>query len=84
MLITSNKCNNQIDIPYFGPLPNIELDPHTWPCIVGCNEVLNSRFPNAIRTHGIAIGVSPVLCCGVPIFQPALHGVSQQLRRLLV
>jgi hypothetical protein len=54
------KCNNQIETAYFGPLPYIELDPHTWPFIVGCNEDLNSRFPNAIRMHNCnAGGIEP-------------------------
>jgi hypothetical protein len=42
----ANKCNNPIETVYFGQLPYIQLDPHTWSFIVGGNEDLNSKVPN--------------------------------------
>jgi hypothetical protein len=42
-----NKCNKPIENAFFGPLPYIQLDPHTWPFIFGGRTMF-----------GIEIGIS--------------------------
>ncbi len=50
-----------------GPLPYIQLDPHTISLTVSCNNGLESIVPKAISSKGVALGVSLV------------HGLGDQL-----
>ncbi len=69
---------------YLGPLPNIQPNPETRPFFVASNHRLNSVVPKAISSQCLAVAVRPVFCGGISILYLAPHGVTQELRRLLV
>jgi hypothetical protein len=57
---------------------------HARSLIVSCNVAVGCNVPKSISWQGIAMGVLPVLSCGVSILLPASDGVTQEQRCFLV
>ena len=69
--------------PLHAPIYSIQ-SPYTAPHHRRQSYGFHSAAPEAIRSQGLAVAISPVFSGGIPILYPAPHSITQELRRLLI